>query len=209
MDAFLAACPSAPGVTPLLTGVGPVEAAMQVTAFLARTTEPVAGVVNFGVAGAYVRETGGAALLDICVADCEVLGDLGICAGDGIEPLAGEALVVFDTFPLDSPLLRKAITVLERAAIPFHRGPFVTVSCVSGSVRRGLMLTQRHQALCENMEGAAVARVCRRFSLPLLELRCMSNLVEDRDTQQWRLGDACHRCGQVVALVVQGLLPHA
>ena len=55
------------------------------------------------------------------------------------------------------------------------------------------------------MEGAAAARVCQQFALPLLELRCISNLVEDRNLHNWRLREACVRCGEVAAAVVKGL----
>jgi len=67
------------------------------------------------------------------------------------------------------------------------------------------LLARQHQALCENMEGAAVARVCQQFGLPLLELRCISNLVEDRNLQNWQLKQACTRCGEAAALIVEGL----
>ncbi|WP_448872300.1 futalosine hydrolase [Desulfobulbus propionicus] len=205
MDAFLDACPSLRGWNTLLTGVGPVEAAMQVTAGLVQSWQSISGVINFGVAGAYVRESSGAALLDLCIAEREVLGDLGICHGDHIIPLRGSSFDVFDAFDLHSSFLDRAISVLERAAVPFHRGPFVTVNCVSGSSQRGDQFSRQHQAVCENMEGAAVARVCAHFRLPLVELRCISNLVENRNPQHWRLEDACRRCGHAVAQVVQGL----
>lgn len=205
MEAFLSCCPASGRWTSLLTGIGPVEAAMQLTLFLAQRQMPVTAVLNFGVGGAYIRETGGADLLDICLADCEILGDLGICAGDQMEPLRGEALEIVDTFSLDSPLVERTAALLEKMGIGYHRGTFVTVNCVSGSRQRGDTLSRHHRALCENMEGAAVARVCRHFHLPLVELRCISNLVENRNTQNWRLRDACRRCGQVVGQVAQGL----
>jgi len=37
------------------------------------------------------------------------------------------------------------------------------------------------------MEGAAVALACQQLAVPLLELRGISNLVEDRDTRRWDL----------------------
>ena len=37
------------------------------------------------------------------------------------------------------------------------------------------------------MEGAAVALACQQMSAPLLEIRGISNLVEDRDTSRWEL----------------------
>lgn len=205
MEAFLSHCPASARWTSMLTGIGPVEAALQLTAYLAQATTPVRAVVNFGVGGAYVRESGGADLLDLCLADCEILGDLGICAGDRMEPLRGESFEILDTFPLDSPEVQRVAALLGRLQIPVFRGTFVTVNCVSGSRQRGDSLARQHRALCENMEGAAIARVCRHFHLPLIELRCISNLVENRNTQNWRLRDACQRCGRVVAQVVQGL----
>ncbi len=186
---------------PLITGIGPVEAALQATAFLAQQSEPVTGVINIGVAGAYRREQNGAGMLDICLANHEVLGDLGICVGDGVEPLRADRLVVVDEFNLQSPLLTEAVEVLQSLAISCVIGPFVTVNCVSGSEQRGREMVLRHQALCENMEGAALARVCGHFGLPLLELRCVSNYVEHRDPRRWRIKEACNRCGEVAAAV--------
>jgi futalosine nucleosidase len=191
----------------LVTGVGPVEAAVRLTAFLAATSLPLDGVVNFGVAGAYIAppNRSGAAILDICLAEREVLADLGICADDDVRPLRGTGFAVVDSFELDADLRCRAESLLAAAAIPYHIGVFATVSSASGTRRRGELLAKRHQALCENMEGAAVARVCRHFDLPLLELRCISNLVEDRNLRNWQLHNACDRCGEVTALVVKGL----
>ncbi|WP_051553640.1 futalosine hydrolase [Desulfobulbus elongatus] len=205
MEPFRRLCPQAVCPT-LVTGVGPVEAAVRLTAFLAATSLPLAGVVNFGVAGAYaVAGRGNAAVLDICLAEREVLADLGICAHDEVLPLRGAGFIIADTFELDAGLRHRAEAVLAAAAIPCASGVFATVNSASGTRRRGTMLAERHQALCENMEGAAVARACQHAGLPLLELRCISNLVEDRDLRNWQLHDACARCGEVTALVVKGL----
>lgn len=205
LDAFVSASPVGGDILTFCTGVGPVETALQLTHTLATTTQPISGVINFGIAGAYVGDGNGAGLLDICLADREILGDLGICLHERVEPLRGDCFDILDTFDLDSPLLHRVANILADAAIAMHRGTFVTVNCVSGTRRRGDSLARQHQALCENMEGAAVARVCRHFQLPLVELRCISNLVEDRDPATWRLREACRRCGQVVAQVVEGL----
>ena len=205
MDALLQVCSSAVQFAQLITGIGPVEAAVQLTAYLAKASSSFKGVINLGIGGAYCHESEGADLLDICVAEREVLGDLGICYHDAVEPLRGESLQVLDTFLLDNRLLAQAEGVLRSAKVAYKRGTFVTVSCVSGTRQRGALLARQHQALCENMEGAAVARACQQFGLPLLELRCISNRVEDRNLQNWQLKKACARCGEVAALVLQGL----
>lgn len=192
----------------LITGIGPVEAALRTTLFLTQHEGEISGVMNIGVAGAYCHEHGGGAgLLDICLASREVLGDLGICCGDHIQSLGGGALEIVDTFDLDQPLLHQAVEIAHSLPVACHTGTFVTVNCVSGTRQRGDALALSHQALCENMEGAAIARVCQHFGLPLLELRCVSNLVEQRDQQQWRLHEACQRGGEVAAAVFERL-PH-
>jgi futalosine hydrolase len=65
-----------------------------------------------------------------------------------------------------------------------------------------MMLAARFNGLCENMEGAAVARVCAEFSLPVLELRAISNLVQDRDLSRWQMAAACGRAAAAAALII-------
>ena len=116
-----------------------------------------------------------------------------------------DSLVAVSSGLLYSMSRDEAEAVLAGGRMACRRGTFVTVSCVSGTSRRGDLLARQHQGLCENMEGAAAARVCREFGLPFLELRCVSNLVEERDLRKWRLREACDRCGEAAALLLQGL----
>ncbi len=145
-------------------------------------------------------------MLDICLARHEVLADLGICFADRIDSLSGESLEIEREFDLQNSLLGRAREILEKDKQTFHTGTFVTVSCVSGTTSRGQFLQQTHQAICENMEGAAVARVCRGLGLECLEIRSISNMVEDRDPTKWQLKEACQKAGSAVATVVSGLL---
>lgn len=207
MDAFARCCPPSSDYTTLVTGVGQVETAVRLTAFLAGAPRLPVAVVNFGVAGAYVfDDREGAGLLDICLAEREVLADFGLCFDEEIQSLRGQSFTVIDTFDVDEGLRHRAEIVLGAAAIPFRRGVFATVNCVSSTRRRGAMVAGPHQALCENMEGAAAARACMHYELPMLELRCISNLVEDRQQQKWQLRQACARCGEVTAHLVKELL---
>lgn len=193
-----------PGVEFLVTGMGPVETALQLTRYLATVTaEPVA-VINAGVAGAFIGT--GLELLDICLAEYEVFADLGICLDDEIEGFSEDRLPVRIGFPLRNRLLTQAEAILVENGIVYRKGIFLTVSCVSGTAGRGNYLRDRHRAICENMEGAAIARVCEEYSLPCLELRCISNLVEDRDESRWQLKKAFQGAGRAAAAVVKGLL---
>jgi len=50
---------------------------------------------------------------------------------------------------------------------------------------RGEALVQRYGAICENMEGAAVALVAALYGIRCMEVRGISNMVEDRDLSRW------------------------
>ncbi|MEW6593771.1 MAG: futalosine hydrolase [Thermodesulfobacteriota bacterium] len=183
-------------------GIGPVEAAVRLGTFLALRPGKYGLILHCGVAGAYVG--GGAELLDICLAEREVLGDLGIEGNGRVLPLPGNLAVPIEVM-LDEALRRQAAAVLAGRGIVCRTGTFVTVSTATATAARGAGLRERFGALCENMEGAAVARVCRELALPCLEVRVVSNLVEDRDTSRWRLADACRRNAEATAMLAEAL----
>ncbi|MEN8198511.1 MAG: futalosine hydrolase [Thermodesulfobacteriota bacterium] len=198
--------PGGEGWQSLVTGVGLVETTLQLSRFLEQCSGPIAGVLNFGVGGAYIRDGfTEAAVLDICLAERELFGDLGICHPDHIEPLP-QSLLPHTSFSLDETLLGRAESALRRNGLSPRRGNFVTVCGVSGSTGRGEMLGRQYDGLCENMEGAAVARVCNAYDLPLVEVRAISNLVEDRDLSRWRLDEACVLAARAAAIIVEELI---
>ncbi|WP_456384801.1 futalosine hydrolase [Desulfolithobacter sp.] len=206
MDAFSAAWQEKFPVARLVSGIGVMETALRLTSFFHHQGD-VQGVVNFGVAGAYKGRPKGAQpeLLDLCLARKEVVGDFGICLEDRVERFGAAGMVVADSFRLDPDLRAKAENILELGGRSWYTGTFVTVCCASGTAARGSLLARQYDGLCENMEGAAVARVCEEFNLPCLEIRCISNMVEDRNRDNWKLAEACQRAGRTTADIVAAL----
>ena len=203
MDAFKAADRSLfERVVSLVCGVGPVETAVRVTRYLAAHHGEIDTVINFGIGGAYFMEgPDPVGLLDICVAQEEVLGDFGICYGDETTAFAGDMFPA-NRFTLDSRLLRSATSILARHGLDHHTGVFITVNGASGKRTRGDGLSAIYGAICENMEGAAVARACLSYDLPFLELRAISNMVEDRPGADWKTTEACTCAARAAALIV-------
>ncbi|MEJ2056951.1 MAG: hypothetical protein P8X39_03830 [Desulfofustis sp.] len=109
------------------------------------------------------------------------------------------------SFGLNRELLMSAETALAGASIAAHVGTFVTVSGASGTRERGEILSERYRALCENMEGAAVARACEAYGLPLLEVRSISNLVKDRPDSPWKIDEACSRAAAAAAIIIRAM----
>lgn len=187
----------------LLTGVGPVECAVNLSDYLARVEKgSVSGVINVGLAGAY--PDAGIQPLDICLARKENFGDIGICMGERVDELDPSLSPPLE-FEFDSELASVAAQFLTSAGIEYQCGNFVTVSSVSGTSSRGIYLRDKFSAICENMEGAAVARICQKFSIPLLELRCISNMAVDRKQQIWQTKQAIEGCCRAIRVVIEGL----
>jgi len=185
----------------LVSGVGMVETSARLAGRLCAAEGKVSLVINFGVAGAYIGS--GAGMLDLCLAESEVLGDFGVCQEEKTVPFPAD-LGAGLQFPLEKSVLERAVGIFSRHGLPVKRGVFVTVNGVSATASRGAFLRKAWNGLCENMEGAAVVRVCAEFSVPCLEVRSVSNMVEDRNPASWQLAAASERCAEAVSLLVSG-----
>jgi futalosine hydrolase len=184
-------------------GMGKTNAAHALTALL--ETHAVRGAIGFGIGGAYPGS--GLALGGVALATECVYGDEGVLApagwlsteGIGIPLWAGR----FNAFPVDAGWLAAAACSLEGAGIAARRGPFVTVSCCSGTTALAAERAARVPgALCEGMEGAALAHVAAIYGVPFLELRAVSNVVEARNLARWRIAEAAEAAQAAVRVVV-------
>jgi futalosine hydrolase len=188
-------------------GMGKTNAAHALTALL--ETRPVQGVIGFGIGGAYPGS--GLSAGSIALATAAIYGDEGVqtpagwmgTEGIGI-PLwtAGESRL-YNEFALDPARVERARAALVDAGFDVRTGPFVTVSACSGTAALGAAMAERVPgALCEGMEGAARAHVAAIYEVPLLELRAVSNLVEDRDLSRWRIREAAETAQDAVRVLV-------
>jgi futalosine hydrolase len=188
----------------VVAGIGAVNTAHALTEYFATRPKPSL-VIQTGIAGAYVPA--GIPVGSVVLADTEIYGDLGVLTVDGWQPMeaVGIPLIAardgqparFNYFPLDEMLVARASGIGGSQIT--RTGPFLTLSIVTGVRALGDELHNRFGALCESMEGAAAAQVCALHDIPFLEVRGISNLVEDRDRGKWRIKDAAE-AAQTVAL---------
>ena len=189
----------------LVTGMGPAATAASLSNYLSLHGLSIHGVVNIGVGGAYVNS--GLTLLDICLAQQEVFGDFGICMQDEILDFEPGLSQLSTPILFNEELVSNSKKILSINEMKFKTANFVTVNCCSGTKKRGDYLRQKFAAGCENMEGAAVAMVCNTFNIPCVELRCISNMVEDRNTATWMLEDAIAKICMVAEAVLKEKVP--
>lgn len=195
------------GVILLPGGMGKTNAAHALTALL--ETRPVRGVIGFGIGGAYPGS--GLSVGSVALATAAVYGDEGVqtpggwmtTEGIGIPLWTARESRLFNEFALDPARVERARAALADAGFDVRMGPFVTVSACSGTAALGEAMAERVPgALCEGMEGAALAHVAAIYEVPLLELRAVSNLVEDRDLSRWRIREAAETAQEAVRVVV-------
>jgi futalosine hydrolase len=194
----------------VVTGIGAVNAAYALTRYLATHATPSL-VIQTGIAGAYVPT--GLPVGSVVLADTEIYGDLGVLTVEGWKPMEAIGIPVveardgqparFNYFPLDGKLVTRASGI--GGALIARTGPFVTLSAVTGVRATGDEMHARFGALCESMEGAAAAHVCAMNDVPFLEVRGISNLVEDRDRSKWRITEAAEAAQAVTLKLAEHL----
>lgn len=193
-------------------GMGKVNAAHTATLMIAEFAPEA--LILFGVGGAY--PSSGAAVGDVALAHQEIAGDEGVLTQDGfmdteaigIPLLRTASSVIFTTYPAPEQLLKRSLHALITTAAPgsgkVHFGPFVTLSTCTGTAARSMELEERYHGLCENMEGAAVAQVATLHNVPWLEVRGISNIVEDRDLKKWDIPRAAGSAQLAVISILKG-----
>ena len=189
--------------TLLHTGIGSVNAAHALTCQLEGQLPNL--VIQFGIGGAYVPT--GLPIRSVVLATEEIYGDVGVVTPEGWKPAneIGIPLVHgdpphFNRFPLDSRLVSTAAEICGARC-----GPFVTVSQCSGVQTVGDALHARFDALCESMEGAAAAHICTLYDVPFLEVRGISNLVEDRQPARWDIPGAAAAAQSALIKIISNM----
>ncbi len=177
----------------LVCGVGPLNAALGLQRILL-TDSGIELVINVGIAGSYDLEKD--PLGTVCRAKAEIWPEYGIRTGDahvdvhalGFPLLGRGRSALWNRMELDAEELSsfKDILHLETDA-SWNEAVALTVSGASGSVALAQRLAQGYRADMENMEGFALAYVCRMHKVPFVEIRSISNLAGSRNASDWNL----------------------
>jgi futalosine hydrolase len=199
------------------TGLGKVNAAITTASLLERFS--VAQVWNVGCAGAYPE--GPLRIGDVLVTDKTLCGDEGVMTEKALLPVSAIGIPLvsdngeefFDHLPPNwnaslEAIIKKTPPGIYRADQDLFRlvhGPSLTVSMVSGDPGVASERFRRYGAYAENMEGSAVAQACRRFRVPAVECRGMSNLAGIRAKETWQMQKSIAHCHGIVIKWLEAL----
>lgn len=160
----------------LLTGVGMVATAARCAQALARTRYDAA--YNFGVCGSFDPSLVPGTVVHVVSDRVSELG-----AEDGSRfltlpdlGLAEDDEVLLNAAPPPNAVLR---------ALPGVRA--ITVNTVHGRDESIAAIVSRLSPQVESMEGAAFAYACTISGVPYAQVRAVSNMVERRNRDAWRL----------------------
>ncbi len=190
-------------------GMGKVNAAHAATLLL--TQYNPAALIIFGIGGAYPSSE--AQIGNVVLAKEEIAGDEGVLTLEGFKdteyigiPLVKTAAsVIYTTYSAHEALRKQAVQALtlHQDLGTVHQGSFITLSTCTGTSARARELEERYHGLCENMEGAAAAQIAELHQVPWLEVRGISNIVEDRDLDTWDIPRAVDAAQKAVIYILE------
>jgi len=155
----------------LITGVGMVATAFSLGQHLSSNKYNL--VINVGIAGCFDRNIELGSLLNVSE---DIFAELGAENRD-------EFLTITDLGFGENHFKSKT---KKNIALPSVTG--ITVNCITGSEKSINNLKKRLNPTTESMEGAAVFYACKQQNIDCLQVRSISNYVEPRNKENWKIG---------------------
>ncbi len=148
-------------------------------------------LINAGICGSYND--------DLCIGDCvsvilDEFADLGITYKDNsFKTFFEEGLLKPDKKPFSSGKLYNRLKSNIDTELP--KVTAITVNNVSGNKEQIEFRREKFNPDIESTEGAAVAYVCIQEKINFLQIRAISNKVEERNKKNWDIPLALDNLG--------------
>ncbi|KIO76250.1 purine phosphorylase [Pedobacter lusitanus] len=157
----------------LITGVGMTATAFALGQHLSASAAYKL-VINLGIAGCYDHNIPLGSLVNITIDEFSELG-----AEDKDEFLTIDAMGFGKSryFARDIP---------AGLGLPEVNG--ITINKVHGNKQSIDSIIKRLNPVTESMEGAAVFYSCEQLDIPCIQIRSISNYVEERNREAWKIG---------------------
>ena len=169
----------------LLTGVGMVATAAWCSHVLAVSRYDLA--LNLGLCGSFDRAL---KLGDVVQVLTDRIAELGAEDGEAFLSIDELNLPGEHQFANLAPPPNLALTRLRTVSA-------ITVNTVHGNDRSISAVTDRCRPQVESMEGAAFMQACLIHDVIFAQVRAVSNVVERRNRDAWKLGDAVDNLGTI------------
>ena len=143
-------------------------------------------VIQAGIAGCFDKNL---ALGSVVVIDKEYIADLGVSENNDWKDVFDMKLVDTNEFPFaDKQLINPHLDKLNVLNTKPVMG--ITVNNISTDKNRIEQYLEKYHPVIESMEGAALHYVCLQLKVPFIQIRSISNMVGERDKQNWKIKEA-------------------
>lgn len=163
-----------------VTGVGMVATAYHLTRILVK--EQFDLVLQVGIAGTFDRDM---PLGEVLAVHSDRFADVGAEDGESFIDVFDLGLIKPDEPPYVNKLLVNPH--LGELNIQLKQVDAITVNTVTGNELSVERLGQQYPAMLESMEGAAFHYVCLQESVRFAQIRAVSNYIERRNKQGWKM----------------------
>jgi futalosine hydrolase len=162
-----------------ITGVGMVATAFALGKHLAANRYDL--VINLGIAGSFDKSF---ALGDVLEITKDTFAELGAEDDVNFLPIDGMGFGESTFYPTTKiSNLYNLFNTFNLAA-----ATAITVNTVHGNEASIKKVVDRLNPQLESMEGAAFFYACREANVPCLQIRAVSNYVEKRNRDNWKIG---------------------
>lgn len=184
-------------VTLLITGIGIHSTIYSLTKKLLANKYDL--IINAGIAGANKKTK--LNKKDVVNVFSEQFGDVGVEEADGSFTDVFELeLSNPNTIPFQNGIMRNIV------AEDFHFLPLVkgiTVNKVHGNSESIKQFNLKYEFDIETMEGAAFFFVCLNEQQRFLQIRSISNYIEERNKENWDIGGAITSLNKVLVEIIE------
>ena len=178
----------------LISGIGTVSTTFRLTQTL--ISRSYSHAVSMGIAGGFTDDIPVGKVVQITE---DRFADLGIDDNGTFINLREAGLSNSDNYFSDF--------IANPSPTPsFHRKVRgITVQTATGSQKRIDELVNKYQPEVETMENAAFFYVCRTMRIPFASFRAISNKVEPRNRENWRIAEAIKQLNCAVSEILENL----
>jgi len=164
----------------IITGIGSISTAYLLMKFV--SAEVYDFVIQVGIAGSYNKKLHIGSVVQVLN---EQFADLGVEDKNKFVTLFEEGICLPDKLPYSGGKLVNPGNFESGIIKDIPGVSGITVNCVSGSNETISLYRNKFNPDIESMEGAAFFYICIMENIPFLELRGISNFVEERNRKLW------------------------
>jgi futalosine hydrolase len=182
------------------TGVGMVATAAWCSRALSEARYD--GALNFGICGSFDRTLPPGTAVHVV---SDRVAELGAEDGEQFLSLADLHLLDAEDRNFSRPVLVNEAPLANVALERLPRVSAITVNTVHGRDSTIAAAVRRFNPQVESMEGAAFMYACMIHGVPFAQVRAVSNVVERRNRQAWRMAAALESLSAAALAILESL----